>query len=263
MTVTCNTQFFKNVIRLTTPQIWIYFFVIQLTPSFGQTGEEILNKYLDTVSNGNVKKWDDIKSLYVTSSYYFSASAFQSQGKTMTTDDLGYKKLYKIWPDKQKEELYRDPNYSDVPSKFYFLKNKHVIILNITSMPPMETPVRKSLWFEFYPKRIQQYIKESKEINFIGEKEIPGKTSAYYEVEIKTKEENHYLLFNKETYLLEGKFFPDKDIYWIFSDYKETEGYLIPMLDTGIRDGIVFFWVMYNEFKFNIAIDPKIFIPPN
>ena len=235
------------------------FFLIH-RESFSQTGREILERYLDTVSNGDVNKWNKIKTMYATSIGYYSSGDFEHNFNLTLSKNLDYKKIFKVWPDHQKEEIYKDSLYNDTPSKFYFLKNKHVIIIGM--MSPVETPVIKSVWFDFFPVKIKDYIDKSKTISFVGIKEIPGKL-ACYEVNIVTKEEMHQLFFNTKTFLLEGIYFPDKDIYWIISDYKYFDGYLIPTYVASVKDGVIYTWEKFKTFVLNATIDLTKFVPPN
>jgi hypothetical protein len=243
-------------------QILICVFLFFSSLSFAQTAEDILHRYLDTVSYGDIAKWSRIKTLYATTIIYFDADAFQSRIGLLNSVEASYKKIYKIWPDRQKEELYQDSAYAGSPSKFYYLKNKHVIILN-NGMPPMETPAKTFVQFEFYPVRVQAYIQQAKEIKLNSIKRIPGKASEYFEILIKTQDDSHYLLINTDTYLLEGIFFPETNTYWTLADYKTFDGYLIPTRYYDVKNGIVVSTQIFTSFRLNVPIDVKIFDPPN
>ncbi len=240
-------------------QIYFYLFLHVNTQLFGQTGKEVINSYLETVSNGDPSKWLLIKSAYATSVGYFDVASFQSSVNLMNTNPPIYKKMWKVWPDHQREELYSDSLFADITSLFYFLPNKHVIL--IKGMPVIESKPKKNVWFEFYPIRIQQYVKESTEIELNDWKVIPGKTYELLEVRIKTKTDEHFLLFNPSTYLLEAIYFPQTDIYWVLSDYKEFDGYLIPGTVKEFKSRLLYSTLTYTSFSINIDIDPKLFVP--
>ena len=242
-------------------RIIVFFFLLVCYSSYSQTGEEILNKYLNTVSNGDPSKWSRVKSLYATSISYFDVAAFKSKIDFLNSNPPSYKKLYWVLPDQQKEELWGDSSYTESPSHFYFLKDKHVIILK--GMPVMVRPVNKSVWFEFYPVRIQQYIKAARKISFNGLKNIPEKTFECFEVVITTRDESYHLYLNPETYLLEALYFPEANIYWLLFEYKEFDGYLMPTQILGARrDGMVYSQQFYKSILFNVPIDANKFDPP-
>ncbi len=247
-----------NVRQIKISFICLFFLIV--THSFSQTGREILNRYLDTVSMGNVNNWSKIKTIYATSIFYYSSEDFGHKIQLSLYNNLGYKKILKIWPEQQKEEIYKDSLYKGTPNKFYFLKKKHVIIMGM--MTPIETPAIKSVQFDFFPVKIKNYINKSKSIRFIGLKELPGH-SPCYEIDIDAKEGKHQLFFNTKTFLLEGIYFPATKDYMIISDYKNVDGYLIPTSTTTFKNGVKYAWETITAIVLNGPIDPLKFIPPN
>jgi hypothetical protein len=229
--------------------------------TFAQNPTEILNHYLDTVSLGDRSKWAKIKSMYATSTTYFNNSVYTSQVDFRNSNPPSYAKTYKVWPDYDKEELYNDSSYTGVPSKFYYLKDKDVIVLN-NGMPKQETRHDEKRRFEFTPTRILTYMKESKKVLFRGLKKIPGEDLEFFEILITTRSEEHYFLFDTSTYLLKAEFFPETNIHWLYSDYRDINGYLIPGTISGLKDGMLFSMQSFTSFSFNMPLANEIFVPP-
>jgi hypothetical protein len=236
------------------------FLTFIIISSYGQAAKDILNNYFDVVSNGNFAKWNEIKSIRATSVNFYSVNGFENGFEDFNRDEIGYSILYKEWPDKQKEELYKDSLFNNLTSEFFFIGNTRTILLG--NLPPMKVPADKSRSFEFYPVKINGYVRDSKTIRNNGLKILPGKSIECYEIEIETKKERHWLLFNSKTYLLEAISFPEQKIFWYLSEYKEFEGYLIPSYILGVKGGVVYEWCKYKSFEFNTKIDPSKFIIP-
>jgi len=226
---------------------------------FGQTADEILNRYFTSTSNGDLSQWSKIKTLYATSVDYFSEINLTPQRSTFDSANLSYTKIYKRWPDEQKEELFSDSLYKNRTSQVFFLKNKRVIMLDY--MDPIEASPNENSTFDFYQNRIKNYMRQSKEIKYNGIKVLPDKLTSCYEIEIKTRDFDHIYLFNVETYLLEAVYFPVPNIYWILSEYKSFDGYLIPTFIGSMKDGVFFSWRRYKTFKFNLEFHDNMFNP--
>ncbi len=246
---------FKRQIKL----FFVCLFFITLKSSFGQSAEEILTRYFAASSNGEISKWSEIKTLYATSIGYYSQKSFETKDNTFDPSNLGYAKIYKRWPDEQKEELFNDSLFKYRDGSFYFLKNRRVIFLGY--MDPIETAPDEKSTFNFYPIRIKNYMDKSKSIAYNGKKLIPGKSTPSYEIVIKEQGLDHILLFNTESYLLEAIYFQEPDIYWLISDYKLFDGYLIPTYVASMKNGVVFSWTRYKTFEFNIEFDENKFNP--
>jgi len=234
-------------------------FLLVSNSSFGQTAKEILNSYFIASSQGDLAKWGKIKTLYATCISYYSERSFKTQKDTFDSANLSYTKVYKRWPDEQKEELFSDSLFKNRTSSFYYLKNRRVI--RFEYMDPIEVDPDEKSTFDFYPTRINNYILRSKSIAYKGIKTIPGKTTAYYEIEIKTPDFDHVFLFNTESYLLEAIYFPEPNIYWLISDYMLFDGYLLPTYIASMKNGVTFDWRRYKTFVFNPNFRNNLFNP--
>lgn len=234
-------------------------FLLTSHSSFGQKADEILNRYFKASSGEDISKWNEIKTLYATCIGYYSERSFMTQKDTFESANLSYTKVYKRWPDEQKEELFSDSLFRKRTSSFYYLKNRRVI--RFEYMDPIEVDPDEKTTFDFYPARINYYIQRSKSINYNGIKTIPGKSTTCYEIEIKTPDFDHVFLFNTESYLLEAIYFPKPNIYWLISDYKLFDGNLLPTHIASMRNGVIFDWRRYKTFVFNPKFRDDLFNP--
>ena len=90
----------------------------------GQTAQEIIARYLDTVSNGNIENWNQIKSLYTENEVYYSQQNFEQKIDLLKEEKGNYHKQHIVFPFKQKIEIYDDSIANKPLSTFYFLKDK-------------------------------------------------------------------------------------------------------------------------------------------
>ena len=227
-----------------------------LSPLRGQDAREILNHYLDTVSNGDISKWDGVKTTYATAVNYFSTEDFKSGFHPPNYDKVSYGRIYKVWPDKVKVELYSDSLFLNSTSNFYFFKNKRVIVLG--NMPPMElnNDDTMTMTLDFYPTLVKKSMDDSRKITYNGTKLISGLEYPLHEIDIETRQREHkFFLINTHTYLLEAIYDPETNIYTIISNYKNIDGYLIPMYTASMNDGVIFAWEIYKKVIFNQPID--------
>jgi hypothetical protein len=81
-----------------------------------QNPRDILAWYLDTVSYGDVGKWEEVRSLYAESIGYFNTEEFVSGTVSFSEPTYSYKKLFRLWPDHHKEELYSDSLFHSLTS---------------------------------------------------------------------------------------------------------------------------------------------------
>ena len=254
--------------RLKLPELIVYrqiklylvcLFLLTFDSSSGQTADEIIKRYFEVSSQGDLAQWSKIKTLYATCIGYYSEASFETQKDTFDSANLSYIKVYKRWPNEQKEELFSDSLFRKRTSSFYYLKNRRVI--RFEYMDPIEVDPDEKTTFDFYPTRINNYLLRSKSINYNGIKTIPGKPTSYYEIEIKTPDFDHVFLFNIESYLLEAIYFPEPNIYWLISDYKLFDGYLLPTYIASMRNGVIFDWRRYKTFVFNPKFREDLFNP--
>jgi len=223
------------------------------SPLLGQNALDVLNHYLDTVSRGDVSKWDKIKTVCISSVGYFSTEDFKQGAYAANYNKISYFKSYKVFPDKEKQEFFSDSLYSHSTDNFYFFKDKRVIVLE--NMPPVQIE-GNPLSIDFFPTIIKNQMKHSKKITYNGIKNILGFEDPLHEIDIETKEkENIRYLINPNTFLLEGIFSPITNTYTVLSNYKLIDGYFIPTHIAVMNDGVIYSWENYKKIIFNQPID--------
>jgi hypothetical protein len=234
------------------------FSLIIVNFSNAQTGREIIDKYLDTISSGEAAKWERVKTFYATSKGYFSTENFKQSFGMPNSDKISYLKIFRIGSDKMKEELYGDSLFQQLTSSFFFVKNKKIIFLN--NVPPMEVTSDNSLLFDFPPTIVKKYLNESTKINYVGISNVPNSPLKFYQVDLKTKDGQYRsLFFEVATFLLGSIYFPEANVYWTYSNYKNIDGYLIPTVTENVNDGVVFSRRIYETIKFNGPMDKSKF----
>ena len=63
-----------------------------------QTAEEIVSKYLDTISFNNSDRWTTVKSFYATSVGYFNDNSMEYRTPERSAKDVSCKKLLNLGP---------------------------------------------------------------------------------------------------------------------------------------------------------------------
>ncbi|MBS1556140.1 MAG: hypothetical protein JSU09_14565 [Bacteroidetes bacterium] len=247
----------SNLGNLKTP-LSCLFLTFLITFSQAQNGKEIVDKYLDTVSSGDIGKWHRIKTFYSTDVGYFSTEKFKQGFGIPNKDKISYKRVFQCWPYKKKEELYSDSLFQNLTSSFYYFKNKKVIFLG--NMPPMEVIGDNSIFFDFPPTIVEKFIEGSTHIKYVGIDNIANSTSTFYKVDVKTKNGDYRsLFFDTQTFLLRAIYIPEENVYWIYSNYKVIDGYLIATVMEIMNDGVVFSRTIYKTIEFNKPIEDNIF----
>lgn len=231
---------------------------------YGQDVREIINRYLDTVSNGNIDNWKKIKSVYSEYESYYSQRDSEQKIHFLQPEKPSFCKSYQLVPYRHRIDRYEDSTYTHLKSTFYFLKDKTIILIG--NIPPMikKNPAPHSEFFsEHTPVFIWNLVNKSRSTELMGIKEFPIDGLLCYEIKITTKAQDYYLYINTETFLLE---------YWNvnkegdptslvrFYNYKQIDDFLIPMSTSSMRNGFVFHWVNNRKIEFNTDIDPEHFI---
>ena len=229
--------------------------LFQFRPSYSQTGREIVDRYLDTVSYGDVDKWSRIKTFYSTSRGTFGNMYPQFGGQV--SGEVSFGKTYKQLPDQMKEESYKDSLFQELTGEFYYFRSKKVIYIG--NMPPMEVIGDNARFLEFLPATVQRYVKESKSITYNGIKILPGVKSLLHEVEIQTRDEIKRFFFNADSFLLEAMAFSEVDIIWFYADYKDIDGFLMPMRSWSSNNGNVFSTTEIMSASFDQPMDKNKF----
>jgi hypothetical protein len=223
----------------------------------GQTAREIISNYLDTVSHGDPGKWRQVKTFSATTKGYFNASRAVNAIALIDNGSSSYTKIYKLWPDKMKEEVFSDSLYNTLTTECLFLKRKR--ICKIGNVNTVEGEGDNSLWFDFLPVIVENYIKSARAVTYKGISHVPGLNPPMHEIEIQSKDEIRRFFFNVDTNLLEGLYFAETNIYWLYSDYTTVEGYLMPLTTTSVSEGGIFGRTEYRSISFNPNIDLSVF----
>jgi hypothetical protein len=222
-----------------------------------QTAKDIIANYLDSVSYGNPKKWHQVKTFSATTKGYFNAERMNNAISLTEKGSTSYKKIFKLWPEKMKEELYSDSLYTTLTSECLFIKNKR--IFKMGTMSPIESEGDNSLWFDFLPVIVENYVKAAKAVTYKGVSHLPGLTSPMHEIEIQSRDKIRRLFFNVDTNLLEALYFPEANVYWFYSDYTNVDGYLMPLTIMSISEGGIFSRTEYGSMSFNPDINLNVF----
>jgi hypothetical protein len=237
--------------------------IIIFSPSaYGQNPREIIRHYLDTVSNGNVENWNSIRSFYTESEVYHSQNDFAGKVNLIQPDQSNFHKSFRVLPHHHKIEIYADSSFTKLVSEFYFLKNKTVILLN--NVPPVtkQPPARDEFFSAHLPVQISKLAGKSKSIELTGIKEFLADGVSCYEIKMITKGRTYVLYINTSTYLLEywnGREDGDLSILTKFYNYKKVENFLIPMSESLIKNGVVYFWNHTKNYQINADINMEVF----
>jgi hypothetical protein len=237
-------------------------FILLSSFVYGQNAREIINHYLDTVSNGNVENWSKIKSTYIESESLYSQNSFDQTVSLVSPDKPSFQKIYTLWP-QRRIDSYSDSTFNNLVSSIYFLKNKTIIVMG--NLPAMVKPASPQGEYdtEFIPLTIWKLLNKSKSVELIGLKEFPIDGITCYEITITIQERSYSLYINKDTFLLEywnGREDNDTSILTKYYNYKKVGDFLIPMSDCLMRKGIIYFWANKKKIEINSHIDSGIFI---
>src|SRR5688572_4797715 len=75
---------------------------------YAQDAHTIIDHYFDRVSNGNRDNWNKIKSAYIESITLYDQRAADKQLPNFVAQKPTIHKLFILWPDKCRDELYED-----------------------------------------------------------------------------------------------------------------------------------------------------------
>ncbi len=232
------------------------------TPLFGQDAREIVNRYLDTVSNGNINNWNKIKSIYKESVSYYSQQDFEHKVDFLKKDKASFSKSFLVLPHEHKIELYADSAFTNLSSSFYYLENRSILLIG--NVPPIikQPPPRDEFFSHHHPVEIWKRMDKSKSVELLGIKEFPTEELTCYEIKINAKGRNDYLYINTKTFFLEywsGNEEGDRSALGKYDNYQKVEGFLMPMSVSSMKNGIVFYWNHTKKIQINADIDPEIF----
>lgn len=238
-------------------------FILFASPLSGQDARDIVNRYLDTVSNGNIDNWNKIRSTYTESEVYYSQQDFEQKVDFLKSDKAHFHKSYRVPPYHHKIEIYEDSTFTKMLSAFYFLQKRTILLLgNIPPIIKPAPPPEDDYLTDHVPVRVWKLLQESRSVELLGVKHFPVEGLQCYEVKIAEKDRTCLLYINTATFLLEYyNRRKDGDMSFLvkFSDYKKIDDFLIPMSDYSMRNGIVFYWRNIRKIEINADIGPEVF----
>lgn len=103
-----------------------------------QTADEIIERYIDTVSNGDIKNWRKIKSVLLEREVFYSQGRYDQPGPIFSHPKVHYHKTYRVFPDKLKTEIYADSTYRELLSSWWYLSDKTIV--QFKNMDPIIKP---------------------------------------------------------------------------------------------------------------------------
>lgn len=243
-------------------KLLLVIFGLLSTVSYGQDAREIVNRYLDTVSNGNIDNWNKIKSLYRESEGLYSQQNYEHKIDFLKKDKPNFTKEFLVFPYNHKHELYEDSVFTKLSSTFNFLEKRTIILMG--NMPPVikHTSPRDESISDHLPIQIWKLMNKSKSVKLLGIKEFPNDGFSCYEIKIHTKGRNYYLYINTKTFLLEywnGNEEEDRSFLTKYYNYKKVEDFLMPMSNSAMRNGVVYYWNNIRKIEINADIDLEVF----
>ncbi|HTH58517.1 MAG TPA: hypothetical protein VL728_20865 [Cyclobacteriaceae bacterium] len=238
--------------------MWVLF----VFPSRAQTASEIVSKYLDTVSNGDIRNWDQVKSTYIESVVFYSQGSYDQKISFANSDKPSYSKNYTSFIDKKiKRELYDDSTFSKLNSSFYFLPSGAIILFKNTA-PIRRTASAQRDDMDFLPVQIWKLFNKCESLDHLGIKEFSIEKLNCYEIRMVVNDRIYMLYINTTTYLLDywnNREDHDLTILSGFRNYKRVNGLLLPMTDFMKKNGAIFYQSDIKKIELNPLIDPKIF----
>jgi hypothetical protein len=236
----------------------LLFLIVLFSPRLSaQDPLEIIRHYFDTVSTGDISKWNNIQSVYMESQSSISMDNFHTKSTKFSGQKINVQKLYRVWPDKSRIDTYVD---STLTSSLYNLGDNNFFVFgNMAPVPVSAGPYEP--YFEFEPVIVKHVIDKKRKITLLGIKDMFG--SNCFDIEVTTKGLTWHFYFNTKTYLLE---------YWSnstatteaasltkVSDYKKYGDFLIATSETKRTTGGDFFWSIRKKIAINAPIDPMMF----
>ena len=99
--------------------------VLWISNSYAQTAKEIVNRYLDTVSNGKIENWDKIKSIYSENESFYSQQNLEQKIDLLKKENANFTKVFIVFPYNHKHELYADFCFYNPPQYILFFRKQN------------------------------------------------------------------------------------------------------------------------------------------
>ena len=240
----------------------VFVFILASQFSYGQDALDIINRYIDTVSNGDVRNWNSIKSVYSESESYYGQQAFDQKVDLLKKDKPNFQRSYRVPPYDHRIELYEDSTFTKLLSTFYYLKDRNILLIG--NIPPIikEAGKRDEFFSDYPPVYIWKLVDKSKSMELLGIKQFPVDGLSCYEIKVSTKGRDYFFYIDTKSFLLnywsingEG----DRSSLFKFYNYKSLDDFLIPMSESSMRNGTIFYWNNIKKIVLNSKIDPKLF----
>lgn len=229
----------------------------------GQTAVEVIEKYIDTVSNGDIQNWYKIRSVLLEKEVFYGQEEYEQSGPNISGPTVHYDKTYRVFPDKSKAEIYADSTYNELESSWWYLGDRTII--QFKNMPPIiKKRPNPKLW-NFKPIEILELMKESKSLSNKGVKDFRMEGVFCFDIEVeKGNGKIMHLYFDTTSYLL--RFTKNSNefeslSYATYGDYKVIDGLLFYTLTYAMKNGRIFFSSRTRKIHVNFPIDDKKFKP--
>jgi hypothetical protein len=240
-------------------------FLLSLSISaYAQNARDIVNRYLDTVSNGDIQNWANIKSIYIENENYSRHVGFDQKINLLKIEKPKFNRYFGIQHYGSRIESYDDSTFTNLKSTFYFLRDKTVII-SADTPPFIRKNAKKrseSFFSEHTPVYIRHLLDKSSAADLIGIKEFKNPDILCFHIRITAKGRNYHLYINRETFLLEYwnvSLLEDQSILTKFYNYKRIGNLLMPMSTSAMRNGVALHWNITRKIELNPEIDPGVF----
>ena len=224
--------------------------------SFPQNAKQVINKYFSLVSkNGKRKDWQEIKTIHIESKGYFikdfemdrpiyqKGRYLKSMEEQTVVKGLTTSKFYKIWPYFERWETY----WGDTLYATFHVNREGTIYERVNGV---RRELGNSLNFEFYSVKLINDLKKGKLKKSAEKVTKDGKD--YIKVDISMTKGIYSYYFDFKNNLLE--YITHNGIWTRLEEYKEIEGFLIPMHTSISANGPKY----YDNRRYIVDINPPI-----
>lgn len=227
-----------------------------------QSAKEILQTYFDTVSNGEIRNWDKIRSVYIESVAFYNSQQADASQLSVSPAKSHYYKTYREWPDKLKTEIYEDSLYTKLLSYTLWRGDKKKLVHWFANGPGPTIQIEGVSW-DFGPIQFYKRIKGSRSVSNLGIKNLDLNGGSYFVIEVKAKDATFHLYINTTTYLVEYSMSPDGSSYSRYSDYQIIDDLGFNMSCYTVKDGHILNGYHDKKIHLNYPIDKKVFDLPD
>jgi len=228
------------------------FFLFSSLCAVTQTAEIILSNYFSEVSGGDIKNWNQVKSMYLEETSFYKDPNYNNQNPfNVAPQEVKsyFNKVYWVSPENHLREVFQD---SILVSKW--LTTKAGRFYTFRDNPPVS--IEKPPSFQFEPVKLYHLINGAKSVKLTGTKEFDD--DLCYEIKVNESKKTWYLYINVNSHLL---------AYWSQSEtgdfstitkcynYKRIGKFMINQSEQKSRNGFVFFTSVITKMELNPIID--------